>query len=120
TSSGSGYFGARNTSYFHMDTNRPQFYMYKPLTVNGRLTSSGATLNGTVSVSSTLTVSGTSSFTGRITATGGLRVGGGTGQYVFTNAIQNDVAGTHLYLRTVSGGEIRATLNDTTTTYIPL
>lgn len=34
-SSGHGYglFGALNTSYFHMDTDRNQFYMYKPLVV---------------------------------------------------------------------------------------
>ncbi|WP_347368036.1 pyocin knob domain-containing protein [Vibrio vulnificus] len=35
TTQGNGYFGARNTSHFHMDTDRPSFYMYKPLHVNG-------------------------------------------------------------------------------------
>ncbi|MDY7043690.1 hypothetical protein RVS70_05675 [Virgibacillus sp. M23] len=35
TRSGVGDFGSRNSSYFHFDTDRPRFYMYKPLSIQG-------------------------------------------------------------------------------------
>lgn len=40
---GWGRFGARSSSYFHMDTDRPSFYMYKPLVMGKGLTSKGVT-----------------------------------------------------------------------------
>lgn len=49
---------------------------------------------------------------------GGIRVGGGSGQYVFTNVVQNDVTGTHLYLRSFAGAEVRFTANNSTTSYL--
>src|SRR5699024_7330230 len=40
---------------------------------------------------------------GRVRAHGGLIVGGSKGEYVYTNAVQNNVSGTHIYVRTVTG-----------------
>lgn len=59
-------------------------------------------------------------FTGDVETSGSIKVGGGTGQWVFTNAVDNTVRGTHLYLRTQSSGEIRTTVNATTDNFIPL
>src|SRR5699024_10475499 len=50
TNSGTGMFGARNASCFHMDTDRSNFYMYKPLNMAGGSRVRGAfTATGNVS-----------------------------------------------------------------------
>ncbi|MCT2138090.1 hypothetical protein M3E13_19520, partial [Oceanobacillus kimchii] len=77
-------------------------------------------INSEVRVEDDLIANGRIYSTNRINADGGIQVGGGTGQYVHTNAVQNDIAGTNLYLRTFSGGEVRTTVNDTTTEYVDL
>ncbi len=38
---GNGQFGAKNSTSFHLDTDRPRFYSYKPLTVAGNIRSEG-------------------------------------------------------------------------------
>lgn len=53
-----------------------------------------------------------------INAKGGIRVRGGLGEYVHTNAVQNDVSGKNLYLRSQAGSEVRFTVNDTSNKYI--
>ena len=47
TSTGHGDFGSGNTSYFHISTDRPTFYVSKPVTFNGNITSYSG--NGTAS-----------------------------------------------------------------------
>src|SRR5699024_9077214 len=47
-----------------------------------------------------------------------LRVGGESGEYVYTNAVDNTVSGLHLYLRPNIGGEVRATETGTTNNYV--
>ncbi|MCT2137136.1 hypothetical protein M3E13_14660, partial [Oceanobacillus kimchii] len=87
------------------------------LTVNGKITTSVADID---TIINSLDINGTLRTTNKVQAEGGIQVGGGSGQYVHTNAVQNDVVGTNLYLRTFSGGEVRATVNDGTTDYVDM
>lgn len=82
-----------------------------------RITASQSTSTYAVLRAGKLISQGTAEIAGRAYLTGGLTVGGGSGQYVYTNAVENNVTGLHLYMRTFSGGEVRATVNGSTSTY---
>lgn len=62
--------GALNSSFLHLNTDRPAFYFYKPTTVNGLLTTAGVTSSGAITANGGLNmndnaISGFQQLTGR-------------------------------------------------------
>lgn len=64
--------------------------------------------------------SGNQTINGHVMVNGGLTVRGNNGEYLFTNAIDSNDRGTHMYLRPNVGGEMRVTQKGGTTKWLPM